>query len=83
MSQIDKDYSLREQWALEGNKLLDKFFELGLTQEISIKCALIVCDEISQRLPNINQAPPVYRIEDIHYMQFWKFGVPSYLNALI
>lgn len=41
--------------------------------------ANILLDEISGKLPNINDTPPIYRMPEDHYRQYW-FEVKRYLN---
>lgn len=46
------------------------------------KTALFFCDEISKKLPNINDTPPAYRKKRDNYMQFYMFGVKSVIEKI-
>lgn len=52
------------------------------TQFNAKQAALVCCEEIAKRLPNINETPPIYRNDDINYFQFWKFGVKRELQKI-
>jgi hypothetical protein len=44
--------------------------------------AIFFCEQIAEKLPNVNETPPIYRQSEDKYQQFWRFGVVSALNAL-
>lgn len=44
--------------------------------------AKIFAEELASRLPNINQTPPIHRLSEDSYMQFWKFNIPNAINCL-
>jgi hypothetical protein len=82
MTETERHNYETTQYAMEGNRLIETYLSLGLPKEMAIKCALIASKEVAKKLPNINFTPPVDRGSVKDYMQFWEFGVPSYLNAL-
>jgi hypothetical protein len=82
MTETERHNYEKSQHAMEGDKLLETYLSLGLPREMAIKCALIASKEVAKKLPNINFTPPLHRGSVKDYMQFWEFGVPSYLNAL-
>lgn len=46
------------------------------------KTALVFCEEMAKKLPNINDTPPIYRKSRENYMQFYYNGVISAINSL-
>ena len=41
-----------------------------------------VCEELANRLPNVNFVPPVDRLTDDNYMQYWAFTIPHQIDIL-
>jgi len=46
------------------------------------KTALLFCEEIAKKLPNINDTPPIHRKSRENYMQFYYNGVRNAINKL-
>lgn len=46
------------------------------------KTALVFCEEMAKKLPNINDTPPIYRKTRENYMQFYHNGVRHAINSL-
>lgn len=49
---------------------------------MSKKSALILCEELAKKLPNINDTPPIYRKPIENYMQFYMFRLPAAINEV-
>jgi len=73
MTLQERDQKVKEQQVSEAKKLLEK---MDKTQAIEY------CEQLAEKLPNINLTPPIHRMEDEKYQQFWRFGVVAALNAL-
>ena len=73
MTLQDRDQKVKEQQVSEAKKLLAK---MDKTQAIEY------CEQLAEKLPNINLTPLIHRMEDDNYQQFWRFGVVAALNAL-
>jgi len=64
----------------KAEDLLLKFSILNEGQnEIVKKLAIIYCKEMQNLLPDINLIPPVKRLHDINYRQYW-FSVEIYIG---
>lgn len=50
---------------------------------MSKKQALIFCEELARKLPNINDTPPIHRKSRENYMQFYMFGVPNAIKNIL
>jgi hypothetical protein len=61
----------REQEIAEAKRLLSIMDK---------KTALIFCEEMAKKLPNINDTPPNFRKAAENYAQFYRFGVASALK---
>jgi hypothetical protein len=44
--------------------------------------AIFFCEQLAERLPNINHTPPIHRESEDKYLQFWQFGVVSAIKAI-
>lgn len=73
MTASERDKLVKENQIKEAKKLLEK---------MSKEQAAFFCEQIAERLPNINETPPIYRQSEDKYQQFWRFGVVAALNAL-
>lgn len=73
MTILDKQEELKNKQMNEAKNLMSK-----MTKEQ----ALFFCEELSKRLPNINNTPPIHRMSEDNYMQFWALGVTSALKSL-
>jgi len=47
------------------------------------KTALIFCEELAKKLPNINDTPPINRKHRSNYMQFYYNGVRNAINKTV
>ena len=63
-----------------AEQLIDKI-ESGLMSSEKKACAIIVCEELITRLPNINETPPIHRKDEDEYFQYW-YAVKRELNSL-
>jgi len=64
----------------KAEDLLLKFSILNEGQnEIVKKLVIIYCKEMQNLLPDINLIPPVKRLPDINYRQYW-FSVEAYID---
>jgi len=43
--------------------------------------ALLFCEEMAKKMPNINDTPPIHRMPRENYMQFYMFAVPSEIKS--
>ena len=73
MTSQEREQSLKNQQIQEAKKLLEK---------MNKEQAIFFCEQIADKLPNINDTPPIRRMNEDKYQQFWRFGVVSALNAL-
>jgi len=73
MTSQEREQSLKNQQIQEAKKLLEK---------MNKEQAIFFCEQIADKLPNINDTPPIHRMNEDKYQQFWRFGVVSALNAL-
>lgn len=73
MTYQEKEQQVIEQQIVEAKKLLSK---------MNKEQAILFCEQIAQKLPNINDIPPIHRQSEDKYQQFWRFGVVSALNDL-
>ena len=78
---MDVDKMKAQEIAIELLKKIDKTGQLRSLEGVKA-CALIVCEELSKRLPNINDTPPDSRKEEEMYMQFWFNKVPSEIRKI-
>jgi len=53
-----------------------------INRDRSKNIARIFAEEMASRLPNINETPPIHRVSEDKYMQFWKFNIPVAINCL-
>lgn len=53
-----------------------------LLKILNKKQALFFCEEMAKKLPNINNTPPIHRIERKNYMQFYLNGVSSAIEKI-
>lgn len=71
---LEMEYQqLRDQQLAEAKELLTK---------MNKEQAIYFCNRLAEKLPNINETPPIHRMAEDKYQQFWRFGVVSALNAL-
>jgi hypothetical protein len=82
MTETERENYEKSLYKEEGDRLLNEFIALGISRELAVKCGVIASREVAKKLPNMNFTPPIHRGSVKDYMQFWQFGVPSYLNAL-
>lgn len=47
---------------------------------MNIKQAIYLCEQLAERLPSINNTPPVWRHDEDRYRQFW-IGVKLVLSV--
>lgn len=73
MTLQERDQKVKEQQVSEAKKLLEKMDKAQ---------AIEYCEQLAEKLPNINLTPPIHRMDDDQYQQFWRFGVVAALNAL-
>lgn len=73
MTLQERENLIKEQQMVEAKKLLNR---------MNKEQAMFFCEQIAEKLPNINDTPPIYRQSEDKYQQFWRFGVVSALNAL-
>ena len=73
MNLTEQSEKLKQQQMFEAEKLLGK---------MSKETAILFCEQLAEKLPNINDTPPIYRQSEDKYQQFWRFGVASCLNDL-
>ena len=73
MTLQEQEKQIKEQRIAEAKKLLSK---------MNKEQAIFFCEQLAEKLPNINETPPIHRQSEDKYKQFWKFGVVSALNAL-
>jgi len=66
----------------EQDRLQEKEEAKRLLSLMDKKTALIFCEELAKKLPNINDTPPVYRKSRENYMQFYYNGVRNEINKL-
>jgi hypothetical protein len=64
---------MQKQYIQEAEKLLEK---------MNKEQAILFCAELAERLPNINDTPPIRRLTEDKYQQFWRFGVVSAIKSL-
>jgi hypothetical protein len=69
----EKQAELKRQHILEAKRLLILF---------SKDQALIFCKEVAEKLPKINDTPPVHRKSEDNYAQFYLGGVTHELNNM-
>lgn len=66
----------------KAKQLVDKYWESSEIGFASSKnCAKILCEEMQELLPDINLIPPVKRLPDANYRQYW-FSVEACINKL-
>lgn len=73
MNYQEREKLIKEKQIAEAQKLLGK---------MNKEQAMFFCEQMAEKLPNINDTPPIYRQSEDKYQQFWRFGVVSALNAL-
>jgi hypothetical protein len=73
MTIAEKEQQIKEQQFTEAEKLLNK---------MNTEQAIFFCEQLAERLPNINHTPPIHRESEDKYLQFWQFGVVSAIKAI-
>ena len=73
MTYQEREKQIKEQQISEAKRLLSK---------MNKEQAILFCKQLAEKLPNINETPPIHRQSEDKYQQFWRFGVISALNVL-
>ena len=84
----EREQELDENKQLDADELMQRMFsfihiEKGSESSglVSAKfCAMVACDYLIDRLPNINETPPIHRKDESTYKQYW-MGVKRKLDA--
>jgi hypothetical protein len=62
-----------KKYIQEAEKLLDK---------MNKEQAILYCEQLAEKLPNINDTPPIHRLTEDKYQQYWRFGVVSAIKTI-
>jgi hypothetical protein len=65
-----------------ANELVEAFLKTNVSLERAKSNALICAEQIAKRLPNINDVPPVHRVSEEGYMQFWRHNVTKEIDLI-
>lgn len=84
----EKEQELDENQQLDAEELIQKMFSFIPIKEespssaiISAKfCAKVACDYLIDKLPNINDTPPIKRKGEEMYKQYWT-GVKNKIES--